>query len=235
MIIYLTTNLVNGKQYIGKDRNNNPYYLGGGVLLKEDIKVFGKSNFKKETLEVCSSIEELKQKEVYWLEHFNAAGNNNFYNLTNKSGGSDNGPTKTKAYLDRGKSISKSRTGNTYPLASEAQKGLKKPKVSKALKNKPKTKEHKQNLSKTKKGIPSKRKGKPDYKQRGKPKPGAGGKGKPKLGAGPKVGKQIVDTQTGKIYNSIKDVREKFGFHIRKMYIILKDKNGRFKYVKNRQ
>ena len=50
MIIYLTTNLVNKKQYIGKDRNNNPYYLGGGVLLKEDIKVFGKSKFKKEVI-----------------------------------------------------------------------------------------------------------------------------------------------------------------------------------------
>ena len=235
MIIYLTTNLVNGKQYIGKDRNNNPYYLGGGVLLKEDIKVFGKSNFKKETLEVCSSIKELKQKEVYWLEHFNAAGNNNFYNLTNKSGGSDNGPTKTKAYLDRGKSISKSRTGNTYPLASEAQRGLKKDKVSKALKNKSKSEEHKKNISEAKKGISSKRKGKPDYKQRGVPKPGAGGKGKSKVGAGPKTGRFILNVETGEVFSSVKECIEKFGIHKRKMYIILKDKNGKFQYVKSRQ
>ena len=40
MIIYLTTNLINGKQYIGKDRHSNPHYLGGGVLLKEDIKKY---------------------------------------------------------------------------------------------------------------------------------------------------------------------------------------------------
>lgn len=232
MIIYLTTNLVNGKQYIGKDRNNNPHYLGGGVLLKEDIKLFSKNKFKKEILEVCSSIEELKLKEVYWLEYFNASENPNFYNLTNKSGGSDKGPTKTLLYLNRGKSISKSRKGKTYPLASEAQQGLKKPKVSKALKGKPKTKEHKENLSKSKKGTPSKRKGKPDYKQRGKPKPGAGGRGKPKPGAGPKDGKKIIDTQTGKIYNSVKEVINQFGIHKKKMYLILKDKNGKFKYYK---
>jgi group I intron endonuclease len=234
MIIYLTTNLVNGKQYIGKDRNNNPHYLGGGVLLKEDIKVFGKSKFKKEILEVCSSIEELKQKEVHWLEHFNAANNNNFYNLTNKSGGSDNGPTKTLPYLNRGKSISKSRTGKNYPLASEAQQGLKKTKVSKALIGKSKSEEHKRNLSESKKGIPSKRKGKPDYKQRGKPKPGAGGKGKSKVGAGPKIGRFILNTETGEIFSSVKECMEKFGIHKRKMYIILKDKNNKFQYVKSR-
>lgn len=230
MIIYLTTNLVNGKQYIGKDRNNNPHYLGGGVLLKEDIQIFGKNKFKKETLEVCSSIGELKQREVYWLEYYNAAENEKFYNLTNKSGGSDRGPTKTSLYLARGKSISKSRMGNTYPLASEAQQGLKKDKVSKALKGKPKSEEHKKNLSKAKKGIPSKRKGKPDLKQKGIPKPGAGGKGKPKMGAGPKTGRFVVDTKTGEVFSSVKKCMEKFGIHKRKMYLILKEKNGRFKY-----
>ena len=231
MIIYLTTNLVNKKQYIGKDRNNNPHYLGGGVLLKKDIKVFGKSKFKKEVLEICSSIEELKQKEVYWLEYFNASENSNFYNLTNKSGGSDKGPTKTLLYLNRGKSISKSRKGKTYPLASEAQKNIKKSKVSKALKGKPKSEEHKKNLSESKKGIPSKRKGKPDHKQRGVPKPGAGGKGKSKVGAGPKTGRFILNTETGEVFSSVKECMEKFGIHKRKMYFILKDKKGKFKHI----
>ena len=33
MIIYKTTNLVNGKIYIGQDAKNNPKYLGSGVYL----------------------------------------------------------------------------------------------------------------------------------------------------------------------------------------------------------
>ena len=51
MIIYKTTNLVNGKIYIGKDKNNNPSYLGSGKILKLAIKKYGKENFTKETIE----------------------------------------------------------------------------------------------------------------------------------------------------------------------------------------
>jgi group I intron endonuclease len=236
MIIYITTNVITQEKYIGKDRNNSPSYLGGGVLLKEAIQKYGRENFKKEILEVCETLDELKEKECYWLEHYNASNNPLFYNLTNKSFGSDRGPTKTEKYLKRGKKISKGRKGNHYPEVSKALKGLKKPKLSKALKGKPKTEEHKRKLSESKKqwfqNNPNPRKGKPDYQQRGKPKPGAGGKGKPKPGAGPKKGKKVLDTQTGEIYNSVKEVRDKFGIHKRKMYILLKEKNSKFKYLK---
>ncbi len=42
MIIYITTNLLNGKKYIGKDEKNNPSYLGSGKLLKLAINKHGK-------------------------------------------------------------------------------------------------------------------------------------------------------------------------------------------------
>jgi len=38
MVIYKTTNLINGKQYIGSDSNNNPNYLGSGTFLIKAIK-----------------------------------------------------------------------------------------------------------------------------------------------------------------------------------------------------
>ena len=105
-----------------------------------------------------------------------------------------------------------------------------KDKISKSMTGKTKTEEHCINLSLAKTGIPSPRKGKPDLKQKGKPKPGAGGKGQPKVGAGPKTGKYILDTQTNLIYKSVKECMELFGIHKKKMYIILKQENGRFKY-----
>ena len=70
MVIYKTTNLVNGKQYIGRDAKNNPKYLGSGSLLKKAIQKYGKESFKKEILEVCKSENELKEREEYWLEYY---------------------------------------------------------------------------------------------------------------------------------------------------------------------
>lgn len=72
MVIYKTINLVNGKIYIGKDKYNNPMYIGSGVLLKKAIKKYGKENFIKEILEECSNLEELSKREIYWIEELNA-------------------------------------------------------------------------------------------------------------------------------------------------------------------
>lgn len=47
MIIYKTTNLINGKIYIGFDSHNNPEYFGSGKLIKMALKKYGTSNFKK--------------------------------------------------------------------------------------------------------------------------------------------------------------------------------------------
>ena len=81
MIIYLTTNLLNNKKYIGKDSKNNPEYLGSGILLRKAIKKYGKENFKKEILEVCSNINDLNEKEKYFIKMYSAVESDNFYNI----------------------------------------------------------------------------------------------------------------------------------------------------------
>lgn len=91
MVIYKTTNLVNGKQYIGKDTKNKPSYLGSGAVLKKAIQKYGKENFKKEIIEVCPTHEELKEREEYWLNYYDAGNNPKFYNRHNYSYGAGSG------------------------------------------------------------------------------------------------------------------------------------------------
>lgn len=161
MVIYLTTNLINGKKYIGKDINNNPKYLGSGSILKKAIKKYGKENFKKEILECCSSKEELWQREEYWLKFYDVESNPLFYNRTNKAYG-NSGQTQ-----DGKRKISESRKGwtpsdETKKRMSENRKGHKmyndgewRLKIKKALTGIKRSDETKQKQSEIRKGKSS--------------------------------------------------------------------------------
>ena len=105
MVVYLVTNKINNKKYIGKDTNNRLNYLGSGTYIKQAIQKYGKHNFEKIILEHCTSKEELILKEEYWLKKFNAENNPEFYNKTNKSFGNSGQTDEGK------KKISISRKG----------------------------------------------------------------------------------------------------------------------------
>lgn len=63
--IYKTTNLINGKIYIGKKESPefDPNYKGSGSVLGKAFKKYGKENFKVEFLFYCFSKEELNEEE----------------------------------------------------------------------------------------------------------------------------------------------------------------------------
>ena len=63
-LVYLTTNLVNSKIYVGVHSTYNPDdgYLGSGKTLKKAIKKYGESNFKRQILHFCLD----KHQMNYW-------------------------------------------------------------------------------------------------------------------------------------------------------------------------
>lgn len=90
MVIYKTTNLLNGKFYIGQDSKNKKSYFGSGKLLNCAIKKYGKENFKKEILEECFTKEDLDKKEIYWIDLLNSTNKEIGYNIHEGGTGGDN-------------------------------------------------------------------------------------------------------------------------------------------------
>lgn len=92
MVIYKTTNLINGKFYIGQDSYNNPSYIGSGFILLKAIEKYGKHNFEKNVLEYCKDKRELNDREMYWIEKLDATNPNIAYNIATGGQGGDLGP-----------------------------------------------------------------------------------------------------------------------------------------------
>ena len=102
--IYLTTNLINGKQYIGQHYGElDDPYLGSGKLLKKAIEEYGKENFEKTILYISKNDEENSKKEIEIIALFNAVSNPMFYNL--HIGG--NGGNTTAGYTEEEKAVLK--------------------------------------------------------------------------------------------------------------------------------
>lgn len=81
-IIYQTTNLINGKIYIGchKTKTLDDGYLGSGKLLKQAIIKYGKDNFKRDILYECSSSDEMFSMESK-IVNMNFISRNDVYNI----------------------------------------------------------------------------------------------------------------------------------------------------------
>ena len=91
MIVYITTNLINGKKYIGSDSNNNPNYLGSGTGFVKALKKYGKSNFKKHILAEVNNHELMRELEIYYIQYYNAHNSSMFYNRSDKGHGQGSG------------------------------------------------------------------------------------------------------------------------------------------------
>lgn len=157
MIVYMTTNLINGKRYIGRDMYNKPEYLGSGKLLNKAIDKYGRENFEKMILQECKTLDELKSAEEYWIRKYDAANDNMFYNILDGSTGGDtitNHPDKElikdKIRKARSKQVI-NHSEETKKKIGDAQRGEKAFWYGKSPSN-----EHREKISNSLKGRPKK-------------------------------------------------------------------------------
>lgn len=67
--VYLTTNLINNKKYVGEHSTNNlsSKYLGSGYYLTNSILHHGRKNFKRKILEFFNSKREAFEA-IRWFQ-----------------------------------------------------------------------------------------------------------------------------------------------------------------------
>ena len=137
--IYLTTNTVNNKKYIGQHLGEfTTEYLGSGKILKQAIDKYGKENFTVILLDIANSKEELDNLEKKYIEEYNALYEDNFYNIHE---GGTGGNTKQGYSFDEYK--------NYISKESKSHKGIKN-NVNNSKENNPMYNKHQSELSKLK-------------------------------------------------------------------------------------
>ena len=113
MIVYVATNTVNGMQYVGcttrhlSHRKDGHFRQarkgqGGPASIWKAIRDFGKDAFSFEIIEKCKSIEELRNREIHFIDKMNTLIPNG-YNQ-NKGGSVTAGDEYAKEYIVDGKS-----------------------------------------------------------------------------------------------------------------------------------
>lgn len=81
--VYLTTNLINGKRYIGqhKSKQFDKRYKGSGSIVRKAFDKYGIDNFSTIILEWFDTKESLDYGEQFWISYYDAVQNPLFYNL----------------------------------------------------------------------------------------------------------------------------------------------------------
>jgi|AntAceMinimDraft_16_1070373.scaffolds.fasta_scaffold02383_9 group I intron endonuclease len=85
--VYITTNSVNGKQYVGDHSSNKleDNYIGSGNIIVHAVNKYGKEKFKKEILEFFDTKQEAFNAQEKWINACDTLKPNG-YNISPKGG-----------------------------------------------------------------------------------------------------------------------------------------------------
>lgn len=126
MIIYLVTNKINGKQYVGQTTRTleERWYehcyddkSANFSILKSAIKKYGENNFKVEVIRECKTQQELNEFERYFIAKYNTISPNG-YNI--RAGGDGGGKLHPKTVAK----IKKKLIGRKLPLETRRKMSL---------------------------------------------------------------------------------------------------------------
>jgi len=159
--VYIWTNKINGKKYIGLHKGKvDDGYIGSGVLFKRAIDKHGIESFNRQILYFeYESEENLYQREFDIINEFNAVKDREFYNTTNydpKYVEFQKG-ARTRVFSDETKELIRQARTGTIALEETKQK------MSESQKNRIFSEEHRKKLSDSQKGDKNHQSGKKWY------------------------------------------------------------------------
>jgi len=100
--VYVTTNIINNKQYVGSHCTDNidDSYIGSGRLFLKAVRKYGKENFRRKILEECSTDLLAREKEGFFIDQIGTLDPSG-YNLSPKGGIGFKGATHSPAQLEK--------------------------------------------------------------------------------------------------------------------------------------
>jgi len=156
--VYITTNLINEKQYVGSHEtdNLNDNYLGSGTLFRRAIQKYGKEKFKRKILKKYKIIEKARLAEKVFIKKFNTIHPYG-YNIS-PTGGNDRGIKGCMSEETKEKLRGKNNGMYGKKLSEEAIERIRVKNTGRKFP--PRTKEHIERLKNSLKGHKSWNKGK---------------------------------------------------------------------------
>lgn len=117
--VYLITNNINNKKYIGKRSCHCPIeldnYMGSGTLLHRAFDKYGIENFSKHILVICESEEQALEEEKKAIELVNATKNPMYYNIADGGHGGNTLAGYTEEQMEEfRRKISENRKGQNH-------------------------------------------------------------------------------------------------------------------------
>jgi group I intron endonuclease len=115
--VYLTTNLINGKRYIGQTtRKESTTYFGSGKAIRKALAKYGKENFAREVLIYTFNKVDLDFLETHCIGEYKALDARNWYNIA--AGGKT-----TRGFTGKNHSSAHKEAVRQFMLTSHPNKG----------------------------------------------------------------------------------------------------------------